>query len=41
MSSYIERYDKMAFHSGYYIKEIIDESELTQKDFAKALLQME
>ena len=29
--------DKIAFHPGYYIKEIIEESGLSQKDFAKRL----
>ncbi|MCR4792696.1 MAG: HigA family addiction module antidote protein [Lachnospiraceae bacterium] len=37
MSNYIEYNDKMAFHPGYYIKEIIDDSGLTQEDFAKRL----
>lgn len=37
MSNYIEYNDKIAFHPGYYIKEIVDESGLTQKDFAKRL----
>ncbi len=37
MSNYIEFRDKVAFHPGYYIKEIIDESGLTQEDFAKRL----
>ena len=37
MSNYIEYGDKVAFHPGYYIKEIIDESGLTQEDFAKRL----
>ncbi len=37
MSNYIEYNDKIAFHPGYYIKEIIDESGLSQKDFAKRL----
>lgn len=37
MSNYIESNDKIAFHPGYYIKEIIDESGLTQEDFAKRL----
>lgn len=37
MSNYIEYNDKIAFHPGYYIKEIIDESGLTQEDFAKKL----
>ena len=29
--------NKIAFHPGYYIKEIIEESGLTQEDFAKRL----
>lgn len=37
MSNCIEYKDSMAFHPGYYIKEIIDESGLTQDDFAKRL----
>ena len=37
MSDYIEYNDTIAFHPGYYIKEIIDESGLTQEDFAKRL----
>lgn len=37
MSNYVEYEDKIAFHPGYYIKEIIDESGLTQEDFAKRL----
>ena len=37
MSNYIEFNDKVAFHPGYYIKELIDESGLTQEDFAKRL----
>ena len=37
MSNYIEYNDKIAFHPGYYIKEIVDESGLTQEDFAKRL----
>ncbi|MGL5259563.1 MAG: HigA family addiction module antitoxin [Lachnospiraceae bacterium] len=37
MSNYLEFNDKIAFHPGYYIKEIIDESGLTQEDFAKRL----
>lgn len=37
MSNYIEYNDKIAFHPGYYIKEMIDESGLTQEDFAKRL----
>lgn len=37
MSNYIEYNDRIAFHPGYYIKEIINESGLTQEDFAKRL----
>lgn len=37
MSNYIEYNDKMAFHPGYYIKEIIDDENITQEDFAKRL----
>lgn len=37
MSNYIEYNDRIAFHPGYYIKEIVDESGLTQADFAKRL----
>lgn len=37
MSNYIEYKDKIAFHPGYYIKELVDESGLTQEDFAKRL----
>ena len=37
MSNYIEYKDTIAFHPGYYIKEIVDESGLTQEDFAKRL----
>ncbi len=37
MSNYIEYNDRVAFHPGYYLKEIVDESGLTQEDFAKRL----
>ena len=37
MSNYVEYNDKMAFHPGYYIKEIIDDESITQEDFAKRL----
>ena len=37
MRNYFEFNDKVAFHPGYYIKEIVDESGLTQEDFAKRL----
>lgn len=37
MSNFIEYKDKMAFHPGYYIEELVEESGLTQKDFAYRL----
>ncbi len=37
MSNYIEYKEKVAFHPGYYIKEFVDDSGLTQEDFAKRL----
>lgn len=37
MSNYIEYNDKVAFHPGYYLKEMVEESGLTQDDFAKRL----
>lgn len=37
MSNFIEYKDRVAFHPGYYLKEIVDESGLTQEDFAKRL----
>ena len=37
MSNYLEYNDTVAFHPGYYIKEIVEESGLTQEDFAKRL----
>ena len=37
MSNYVEYNDMIAFHPGYYIKELVDESGLTQEDFAKRL----
>ncbi len=37
MSNYIEYNDAVAFHPGYYIREIVEESGLTQEDFAKRL----
>lgn len=37
MSNYIEYNDTIAFHPGYYIEEIVEESGLTQEDFAKRL----
>ena len=33
MSNYIEYNDKIAFHPGYYLKEIVEASGLTQADF--------
>lgn len=37
MSNCVVYKDSMAFHPGYYIKEVIEESGLTQDDFAKRL----
>ncbi len=37
MSNYIEYNDTAAFHPGYYLREIVEESGLTQEDFAKRL----
>ncbi len=37
MSNYIEHNNQVAFHPGYYLREIVDESGLTQGDFAKRL----
>ncbi len=37
MSNYIEYNDSIAFHPGYYINELIDESGLTNEDFARLL----
>ena len=37
MSNYFEYDDKIAFHPGYYIKEMVEESGLTLEDFAKRL----
>ena len=37
MSNYIEHDGKVAFHPGYYLKEIVEDSGLTQEDFAKRL----
>lgn len=37
MSNYIEYKDRVAFHPGYYLKEMVEESGLTQEDFAKRL----
>ena len=37
MSNYVEYNDKIAFHPGYYIEEIVEESGLTQAEFAKRL----
>lgn len=37
MSEYIEYKDAVAFHPGYYIKEIVEGMGLTQEDFAKRL----
>ena len=37
MSNYIEYKDSVAFHPGYYIEEIVEESGLSQQDFANRL----
>ena len=37
MNNYIEYDNKMAFHPGYYIQELVEDSGLTQEDFAKRL----
>ena len=37
MPNYIEFNDKIAFHPGYYIQEIVEDSGLTQEDFARRL----
>ena len=37
MNNYIEYNNKMAFHPGYYIQELVEDSGLTQEDFAKRL----
>lgn len=37
MNNYIEYNNKMAFHPGYYIQELVKDSGLTQEDFAKRL----
>ena len=37
MSNYVEYNDRIAFHPGYYVKELVEGSGLTQEDFAKRL----
>ncbi len=37
MSSYIEHNDMIAFHPGYYIKEIIESSGMHPEDFAERI----
>ena len=37
MSKYIEYNDTVTFHPGYYLKEIVDESGVTQEEFATRL----
>lgn len=37
MSNFTEHNEKIAFHPGYYLKEIVEESGLTQEDYAKKL----
>lgn len=35
MSNYVEYDDEIAFHPGYYLKEMVMESGLTQEDYAE------
>jgi HTH-type transcriptional regulator/antitoxin HigA len=37
MSTCMKCGDKVALHPGYYLKEVMDESGLTQEEFAKRL----
>ena len=37
MSNYFEYNDKIAFHPGYYIEEIVNNSGLSQGEFARKL----
>ena len=37
MSNYFEYNDRIAFHPGYYVKEIVEEFGITQEDFAMRL----
>lgn len=37
MSNFLEYNDRIAFHPGYYLKEMVEESGLTQEDYAKRL----
>ena len=37
MSNYIKYNNKIAFHPGYYIEELVEESGLTLADFARKL----
>ena len=37
MSNIIEHGNQIAFHPGYYIKELVEDSGLTQEDFSKRL----
>lgn len=37
MPNYIQKKDRIAFHPGYYVKELIDSNGLTQEDFAKRI----
>lgn len=37
MRDYIEYNDTIVFHPGYYINKIMEEKNLTQKDFSKQL----
>ena len=37
MGNYVEGNDRIAFHPGYYVEEILEDSGLTHEDFAKRL----
>lgn len=37
MSNYVQCNDVIAFHPGYYINELIEESGITQEDFSNKL----
>lgn len=37
MSNFVEFNDKIAFHPGYYIKELVEESYLTREDYARLM----
>ena len=41
MTNFIEHNDSIAFHPGYYITELIEDSGMSQEDFAKRLSKSE